>query len=136
MNRFWRQMRIVFLLFSILALLIAAGCVKRPGIPVEEIREKADRAFDDLKTEETGRTRIDFPEERGKEWTEQSGRFDERRKGSARVITGKKPDWVNGESVRYPSSLYLTGVGYDSERRSAEDKARAEIARIFYSVSR
>jgi len=133
MSRFWKQIRTIFLLFSILALLAAAGCVKRPGIPVEEIREKADRAFDDLKAEETGRTKMDFPEERGKEWTEQSGRFDEGRKGSTRVAAGKRPDWVNGESFRYPSSLYLTGVGYDPERRSAEDKARAEIARIFYS---
>jgi hypothetical protein len=133
MNRFWRQIRIVFLLFSILSLIIATGCVKRPGIPVEEIREKADRAFDDLKAEETGQTGTDFPKERRKEETGQSDRFDKGQKGSAHVITGKRPDWVNGESVLYPSSLYLTGVGYDSERQSAEDKARAEIAKIFYS---
>jgi len=127
-----RQIRIAVLLFSILALIVT-GCQKRPEIPVEEICGRADRAFNDLKAEETDQTRIDFPEETGKEWTEQSGQFDEGRKGRAQVITGKRPDWVNGESVRYPSSLYLTGVGYDSERQSAEDKARAEIAKIFYS---
>lgn len=46
---------------------------------------------------------------------------------------GKKPDWVDGESIRYPATAYLSGVGYGPDRRSAEDKARAEIAKIFYS---
>lgn len=40
---------------------------------------------------------------------------------------------MSGESARYPSSTYLIGVGYGSDRRSAEDNARSEIAKIFYS---
>jgi len=46
---------------------------------------------------------------------------------------GKKPDWVDGESIRYPSTSYLSGVGYSPDRQAAEDNARAEIAKIFYS---
>ncbi|MBW2333036.1 MAG: LPP20 family lipoprotein, partial [Deltaproteobacteria bacterium] len=41
--------------------------------------------------------------------------------------------WVDGDSIQYPSSKYLTGVGYDPDRKLAEDKARAEIAKIFVS---
>ena len=48
-------------------------------------------------------------------------------------VRGKRPDWISRESHQYPSSDYLTGVGYGSDRQSAEDKARSEIAKIFYS---
>jgi hypothetical protein len=46
--------------------------------------------------------------------------------GGARV-----PDWTGGKSDRYPESLYLLGHGVDVVRGRAEDRARAEIAKIF-----
>ncbi|MCJ7615561.1 MAG: LPP20 family lipoprotein [Desulfobacterales bacterium] len=49
------------------------------------------------------------------------------------VKQGERPDWIDKESELYPSSMYLTGVGYGPDRQSAEDKARSEIAKIFYS---
>ena len=54
-------------------------------------------------------------------------------KKDIRSTKGKKPDWVDGESIRYPAASYLSGVGYGPDRQSTEDKARAEIAKIFYS---
>lgn len=47
-------------------------------------------------------------------------------------FTGKgKPGWVDGLSVDYPSSQYLTGVGQADTRSNAEDQAYAAVARIF-----
>jgi hypothetical protein len=49
------------------------------------------------------------------------------------VATGQRADWVDGSSHKYPSGRYLTGVGMGDERQKAEDNARAEIAKVFYS---
>jgi LPP20 lipoprotein len=49
------------------------------------------------------------------------------------VATGQRADWVDGSSPKYPSARYLTGVGMAAERQQAEDNARAEIAKVFYS---
>jgi hypothetical protein len=47
-------------------------------------------------------------------------------------FTGKgKPGWVDGRSVDYPSTQYLTGVGQADTRSNAEDQAYAAVARIF-----
>lgn len=46
----------------------------------------------------------------------------------------KKPDWVTtGKSSKYPQNLYLIGIGIAPEQKNAEDRARAEIAKIFES---
>ncbi len=45
--------------------------------------------------------------------------------------SASKPDWIEGKSRKYPSDLYLTGVGYGDDRKAAEDSALAAIARIF-----
>lgn len=42
-----------------------------------------------------------------------------------------KPGWVDGRSVEYPSTQYLTGVGQADTRSNAEDQAYAAVARIF-----
>ena len=44
-----------------------------------------------------------------------------------------RPDWTSGESIDYPKALYLLGVGVADDRQTAEDRARAEIARTFSS---
>ncbi len=43
----------------------------------------------------------------------------------------KPPEWVFGKSQSYPNNQYLTGVGYGVDREAAENKARAEISKIF-----
>lgn len=43
----------------------------------------------------------------------------------------RPPEWAMGHSERYPSEAFLAGVGVASERPLAEDRARAEIAKIF-----
>ncbi|GEJ56884.1 LPP20 family lipoprotein [Anaeromyxobacter diazotrophicus] len=42
-----------------------------------------------------------------------------------------RPDWVDGESLEWPRHRYLTGVGSADDRATAEDRGRAEIARVF-----
>lgn len=42
----------------------------------------------------------------------------------------RPPEWAMGPSGGYPSEVYLTGVGVAAERARAEDRARAEIAKI------
>lgn len=43
----------------------------------------------------------------------------------------KQPDWTMGKSQDYPVESWLLGVGIDRDRGRAEDRARAEIAKIF-----
>ncbi len=47
------------------------------------------------------------------------------------AFSALKPDWIEGNSSKYPSGQYLTGVGYGDDRKAAEDAAHAAIARIF-----
>jgi hypothetical protein len=106
--------------------LIMTGCASKPPeprIPTEKIRERADRAFEDVKSEETKDKALPRP----------SAQSDTAQRDTVQVTKGKRPVWVNGDSIQYPSSKYLTGVGYGPDRKSAEDKARAEIAKIFFS---
>lgn len=42
-----------------------------------------------------------------------------------------KPDWVDGASVEYPRERYVVGVGAGDDRAAAQDRARAEIAKVF-----
>jgi hypothetical protein len=121
------KMRRYCLLFVGMVFMVT-GCASKPPepkptIPTEEIRKRADRAFEDVKAEETKDK--SHPRPRTQSDTEQ--------RETVPVTKGKRPDWVNGDSIQYPSSKYLTGVGYGPERASAEDKARAEIAKIFFS---
>ncbi len=106
--------------------LIVTGCASKPPeprLPTEKIRERADRAFEDVKSEETKDKALPRP----------SAQSDTEQRDTVQVTKGKRPAWVNGDSIQYPSSKYLTGVGYGPDRKSAEDKARAEIAKIFFS---
>lgn len=116
-----------YLLLVLILPLVMIGCASKQEIPTEAIRERADRAFDDLRAEETGEKAL--PRERKKP----SVQSDRKKREAVRVTKGKRPDWIDGESIQYPSSRYLTGVGYDPDRKSSEDKARAEIAKIFFS---
>ena len=43
----------------------------------------------------------------------------------------KKPEWINGQSSRYPASQYITGQGAYKYLGRAKDLARAEIAKTF-----
>ena len=43
----------------------------------------------------------------------------------------RKPGWVERESGRWPREMYVTGVGSADDRAAAEDRARADLARVF-----
>ena len=45
----------------------------------------------------------------------------------------RRPDWIDRESGRWPREMYVTGVGSADERAVAEDRARADLARVFTS---
>jgi len=115
---FYRQLRMLVQVIALAVLMISGCATTKPGISADEVRERAYRAFGDSASErDTGieKKTVEGP-------------------GSTALITkGAQPEWIEGEDFRYPSSLYLAGVGYGPDRRSAEDRARAEIAKIFYS---
>ncbi len=116
------------------ALLIWAGCAAKPvePIPEQDIRARSDRAFADLNAEEQGRPRQpDTVGQAPRHTTPAPG--PERAEEAVPLDTGDKPPWIDGESRQYPSAMYLTGIGYGDDRSTAEDKARAEIAKIFTS---
>jgi hypothetical protein len=127
-------MRIIHILCYLICISVfmAAGCAPtKQEIPTEEIRGRADRAFDELQKEETG--------EKGISEGERSSALPppekppQEKSGEVQATQSTRPDWVDGESVQYPESRYLTGVGYDADRKVSKDKARAEIAKIFVS---
>jgi hypothetical protein len=42
-----------------------------------------------------------------------------------------RPDWVNGNSSRYPAATYLAGHGQSDNMALAKDRARADLAKNF-----
>lgn len=42
-----------------------------------------------------------------------------------------QPDWVSGNSAKYPSAQYLTGRGQAGTQEEAKDRARADLAKVF-----
>lgn len=55
---------------------------------------------------------------------------------AALVLTGcaskpVPPDWITGNSARYPAAQYLTGRGVAPAQEEARDRARADLAKIF-----
>ncbi len=110
-----------------------AGCATRTPqeVPQEKIRNRANQAFKDLSTAERGSADTSLSETMNSDGVNTAHRTGVEIKVA--VKTGRRPDWVDGPSSRYPYNRYITGVGYGPDRQSAEDKARAEIAKIFYS---
>ena len=45
--------------------------------------------------------------------------------------TGRKPAWIDRESPQWPREMYVLGVGSADDRQAAEDRARADLARVF-----
>ncbi len=131
MKRNWKQTSKRLVLFMI-PLMIAAGCATpQAGIPQEEIRADADKAFEDLGASEDPDRPKANRQIRSRE-TMPTGSYSAQA-SAVKATKGKRPDWIDGESRDYPFSLYLKGVGYAPDRQSAEDRARAEIAKIFHS---
>ncbi|KAF5434752.1 LPP20 lipoprotein [Candidatus Methanophagaceae archaeon] len=134
MNRFWIQLKRAIILL-VIPVLILAGCAtdkQQTKIPAQEIQGRANQAFDDLSAHETGQRRPSSIKEKRNENVSQQPEV-KSKQSAVRTKKGKRPDWVDGESSEYPSSFYMTGVGYAPDRQTAENKARAEIAKIFYS---
>lgn len=44
---------------------------------------------------------------------------------------GERPDWIDGQSEKYPPALYLTGQGSALTAQDAKDRARGELAKQF-----
>ncbi len=121
----------IFSYLILISIVVVVGCApKKNEIPTEEIRGRADRAFDELQKEEAGEKGIPEGDSNSISPLEKPH---QEKSGAVQVTKGVRPDWAEGESVQYPSSRYLTGVGYDADRKVSEDKARAEIAKIFVS---
>ena len=102
MNKFWN---IHTLLVILIFFLIAAGCAKKQDIKAEEIRQRAARSFDDLKTEETGQVKSFFP---NKDKKTDAGKQikPEHLIETGKAAPGERPAWVDGDSAEYPSSFY------------------------------
>lgn len=43
----------------------------------------------------------------------------------------EKPDWIAGNSAKYPNKSYLIGRGQGSSPQQSRDRARADLAKIF-----
>lgn len=109
------------------------GCATRTPqeVPQKKIRSRADQAFEDLRAAERGSADSSPSKTMNPDGVNTVHRAGPENK--VPVKTGRRPDWVDGSSSHFPYTRYITGVGYGPDRQSAEDKARAEIAKIFYS---
>ena len=122
MNRSCVPLKVAMMLLAIFILTLT-GCAtqkQQTRIPAGEIQNRANRSFDDLSAHETGQRRpsSDVKEKRNESLSPQP---EIKSKPSAvRTRKGKRPDWVDGESSEYPSSFYMTGVGYAPDRQTAE----------------
>ncbi|UCH20584.1 MAG: LPP20 family lipoprotein [Deltaproteobacteria bacterium] len=129
MTRNWKQ---ISKLVIPIALMIIAGCAApQPGIQQEKIRANADQAFEDLSAEEDPSRPKASHQRQSRETTPQPSYRTQTE--AVKATKGKRPDWIDSESRQYPADLYLTGVGYAPDRQTAEDRSRAEIAKIFHS---
>lgn len=52
-------------------------------------------------------------------------------RGPRAVSGGPRPSWVESESPKWPRSRFVIGVGSADEPSAADERARAEIARVF-----
>ena len=43
----------------------------------------------------------------------------------------RQPDWINANSAQYPANAYLLGRGQSDNRALAQDRARADLSKIF-----
>lgn len=43
----------------------------------------------------------------------------------------KQPDWITGNSDEYPANAYLLGRGQSEHRALAQDRARADLSKVF-----
>jgi hypothetical protein len=112
--------------------LFGVGCASQSEIPADKIREGANRAFDDVKAEEGGKQ--SSSNDNKKTIPRNSSQSPEQDNDSPKVQKGKRPEWIDKPSAQFPTSQYLSGVGYGPARKSAENNARAEIAKIFSST--
>ena len=53
------------------------------------------------------------------------------RKSAASSVGGPRPAWVDGESMDFPRSRFIVGVGNADDESTAADRARGEVARVF-----
>lgn len=49
----------------------------------------------------------------------------------AGCATGRSPDWVHGNSAQYPANQYLHGRGSADNAEQAQERARADLAKVF-----
>jgi hypothetical protein len=47
------------------------------------------------------------------------------------TTTSKQPAWINDNSAQYPATAYLLGRGQSDNRALAQDRARADLSKIF-----
>lgn len=50
---------------------------------------------------------------------------------TASVVNANQPNWVNGESSKYPNSMYVVATGSASDTERAKDRALANLTRVF-----
>ncbi|MBN1849764.1 MAG: LPP20 family lipoprotein [Deltaproteobacteria bacterium] len=126
--RIFRSFFFVFLLITV----IGTACASRPDVPRDAIRERADKAFDDISDEEgSGKSSLRPSEPTPPRPSKPSP---EQNNPKLEVQKGKRPAWIDQPNTQFPISQYLTGVGYGPARKSAEGNAHAEIAKIFSST--
>ena len=50
---------------------------------------------------------------------------------TASVVSGEQPDWVNGESSKYPNSAFVAASGSASNPELAQNRALANLTKVF-----
>lgn len=107
---------------------LLCGCAAPPPdtAAVDGVRHRARQAFSDPAA-------VQAPEG---DSDAQSPKVSEAGGSQAATVTtrgDRLPDWLRDASGEFPPQRYLTAIGRGTDRRKAEDQARAEIARFFHT---
>ena len=124
-KRFLRQSVAAAVMIGVFLL---CGCAASPteSAAPDGVRHRARQAFSDSPAKTAA----------AEDSVRQPPLFSEPAGAPATAVTtrgGRLPDWVRDASDEFPPRRYLTALGRGADRREAEDRARADIARFFHT---
>ena len=127
------MLSVLLLMVTLLSGASLLGCsvLSHPN-PEEDVRRRAHRALEET-APPVNSTQVPYASERKQDVLNPPAPDMDTSEGVVSTSGAQKPAWLIGESRQYPPSGYITGVGSGQDRKTAEDRARAEIARIFHS---
>jgi hypothetical protein len=118
------------------ALLIVIGCQpilkKQHSAPPADAQQQAEKAFQEL-DQKTGPPGAKPKQGGAGTQPSPSERSQPAEPSAVEQVSSGPAEWIESAEQAYPIASFITGVGMGSDRITAEDRARAEIAKTLHS---